>query len=321
MSVRIASRQHPGMYGLVVQNGPWENGGTIRPYVVRSGGIPPLSVVAKRVVKDQPVLISNSGSREDYYAKKYRETPGRKLQVHKDGRLDMVVGGQPQNDRSTDMLDLPSMPAEIKPEMIASAPPEETINNYLSELPEFIDEVAPSRLEDYVTNPRWSQRLLEAVASGSSSAMTLFSAGLNEYLSNTVLTREALSLGAEGATLALTPEYLRPMVRNVLNGIRSGRDFLGTYENARNQALVTSMRTIFDQIEGYTGTRTLPDFDPATATLDFTQTQQNVRMGVYNFINTILLLLASLQPGGRRLLTGATRSGATFRPQIMPGSF
>lgn len=108
MSVRVSRRPESGFYGLVVQKGPWRNtrvdkqrgGGyqadnkeIISPYVVRSGMKRPLSIVASRIVKDEPVLISNSGYVEDYFTKKYKSVPGQpRLNVEKAGQVHIGVG-------------------------------------------------------------------------------------------------------------------------------------------------------------------------------------------------------------------------------------
>ena len=108
MSVRVTRRPESGFYGLVVQKGPWRNtridkqrgGGyqadnkeIISPYVVRSGMKRPLSIVASRIVKDEPVLISNSGSVEDVFAKYYKRFPqALGKYVTKSGHVHIGVG-------------------------------------------------------------------------------------------------------------------------------------------------------------------------------------------------------------------------------------
>lgn len=345
MSVRVGRRPQDGFYGLVVQNGPWagpigngkykpDNKEIIRPYAVKSSGYVPLSVVAQRVVKDEPVLISNSGTREDVYAKYLKKYPhalgkfatntGLTVGTQTEGQT--LGGGASQSSVGTDMLDLPSMPTDAIDMEIGDAPFEEVIDEYLSELAEVVDEETPQSLTTFVTNQRWAQRLASGIMDGSPSALRLFGAAMRSYIENTRLTREAIALGGEGVTLYLTPEPFRPLVRNVIQTIRTGRDISDLASAGVSQAAIQGMREIFDRIEGYAlgGSRTLPDFDMATSTLDFGNgVEGEMRFGVLNLINTIFLLLASLGPGQgqlRRQITGVTRSGATFRPQIMPGS-
>jgi len=340
MAVRVGRRPTSGFYGLVVQNGPWDGSMVkgsyepanrkeiIHPYVVKSGRTPRLSVVASRIVKDEPVLISNSGYDRNYLGKKYG------YGNHVLGKPMVSVEVPPMVSVGTDPdYNLPSMPTDVDTEInMASAPfDEEVLDDFLSELPELLDVKTPT-FGELVASPQWAERVVNGVINNSPAAMTLLGNVLREYMRTVPITRELASLGTEAVVTYLTPEAYRPYIRQIAQNVRSARDLLQYGENVFTQTSVDSLRAMYDQLDLVLGgpTRTvMDDVGAGTPTtydqylidgIDDNMEMTIVRMNVYSVVMTIMKIIAFLSPQGRRAIRGVPRSGATFRPQIMPRS-
>ena len=353
MAVRVGRRPTSGFYGLVVQNGPWDGPmgrgsyepasrkEIIHPYVVKSGRTPALSVVASRIVKDEPVLISNSGyDRNNYLGKRYgygKYVPMVNVEVPP-----MVsVGTDPD-------YNLPSMPTNVDTETsMASAPfDEEVLNDFLSELPQVLDVETPT-FGELVASPKWGERVVNGVINNSPAAVTLLGNVLREYMQTVPITRELVGLGTEGVITYFTPPSLRPTIRQFFSNFRrGGMDLIRSGQYGFDEASIASLRALYDQLDAtllgptqtsdlnYNPTRIdlvgyddpIPYLDQMLIQNDNTVTRPPLALmtNVYGIVMTIMQIIASLAPQGRRAILGRdntrlalprtrfTRSGREF---------